>query len=140
MPTEPSGYNKRRELEHKFLTRSEKEAIFAAAPPSAQNLLDMAVFACQKMGWLPDDDHKVNPSRYESIKECDLGLCYETFFTTKSCRYGQDCPWRHSELVQVERDFLEKLRATDVLRSMDKWRCYPEVPERTGWYWSHIPL
>jgi len=41
-------------------------------------------------------DGKIIPPKYGSIKELDLDLCYETFFSDKDCRHGGRCQWRHA--------------------------------------------
>jgi len=79
-------------------------------------------------------DGKVNPSRYNSTSTKDLGLCYETYFTNKACRYGSQCRWRHARLKEEERRWLRELGATEVVAFMDSMWAEPFVPESTPWF------
>lgn len=79
-----------------------------------------------------EDDRKLNPSKYGSIREFDLGLCYETWFTAKSCRFGNDCPWRHEELTPREEAWMLSMGANCV-EGMKGCRMLPERPKVTDW-------
>lgn len=48
-------------------------------------------------------DGKLRPTLYGSNQLFDIGLCYETFYTSEPCRLGDECYWRHEELSIKER-------------------------------------
>ncbi|KAH7077581.1 hypothetical protein BKA63DRAFT_592777 [Paraphoma chrysanthemicola] len=52
---------------------------------------------------------KLSPSKYASIGTEDLGQCYETIYTLKSCKHGRACRWRHTFLTEDEREWIQRL-------------------------------
>jgi hypothetical protein len=78
-------------------------------------------------------DGKVRPTLYGSTQLYDLGLCYETFYTTQPCRLGFACFWRHEPLTLEEKSWLRALGARN-LEYMEACRVCPQRPERTFWY------
>ncbi|KAI2478167.1 hypothetical protein Ptr902_10362 [Pyrenophora tritici-repentis] len=74
---------------------------------------------------------KVAPSIYGSMSCHDLGLCFATFLTRKSCEMGLGCPWRHHPLSIAEKIWIieyGKTRGKEFLGNVE--RCYttPQMP------------
>lgn len=79
------------------------------------------------------NDGKVNPTRYSSVKEKDLGLCYETFFSDKGCRHQVRCRWRHAPLTYSERRWMSRLGAEGVADLMEYAWEMPLRPYKSFW-------
>lgn len=62
----------------------------------------------------------------------DLGLCVETFMTTKPCRFGNDCYWRHDKLLPKEIVCMQNLCA-NCIAGMEACRMFSERPKVTPW-------
>jgi hypothetical protein len=76
---------------------------------------------------------KLNPSKYGSIREKDLGLCYETFFTSKVCKHGSRYRWRHGKLTQEECEWVLALGANCLHRMVCCWSA-GGLPELTPFF------
>ncbi|KAF2023468.1 hypothetical protein EK21DRAFT_118723 [Setomelanomma holmii] len=121
-----------------YMHMFEKQDLFKDAPIAAKDLIWYTDHVNRLQHGLPSpidgkiNTGKVNPSKYGSILQKDLGLCYETFFTSESCRHGSRCRWRHDELTMKECQWLEALGARCVLRLVVAWET-PKIPELTQW-------
>jgi hypothetical protein len=80
--------------------------LYNEAPTSAT---DLCVYQEIVVPQKAINNGRVNPKRYGSIHDKDLGLCQDTFLEKTACRRGVRCPWRHRALVLEERDWIEKL-------------------------------
>jgi len=111
----------------------DKRPHFETAPSTATDLHAYNMYVLPDMHGEPragghGNDGKVNPSKYGSIKELDLGLCYETFFSDKDCRHGGRCRWRHAFFRPEERSWISSLGAKGVVDLMEyAWRT-PHAP------------
>jgi hypothetical protein len=109
---------------------------FRNAPVTAKDLdaYEMHVLASQSPSPSEAENNgKVNPSKYGSIKEYDLGLCYKTFYTGEACRHGTKCPWRHAPLRDDERAWMAELGAKAAIDLMDLACTMPCRPEASLW-------
>jgi hypothetical protein len=81
------------------------------------------------------NDGKLNPKRYGSIKELDLGLCYEAFFTKQTCRFRSQCRWRHDGLTEDKIVWMVSLgtKAEAIAWMHTCWRS-PSKSQLTPWF------
>jgi hypothetical protein len=95
------------ELASKYIPFLSKFSSASKSPSIAGNLVTYTLYVQPFQHGVPDskvryNDGKLNPSKYGSIMELDLRLCYEAFFTMKPCRFGNCCRWRHGKLADGE--------------------------------------
>jgi hypothetical protein len=82
-------------------------ALYNEAPPTA---MDLREYKTSVISPFEANDGRVNPPRYGSNLDKDLGLCQTTFLEKKMvCRKGMRCPWRHQALTRDERIWIKKL-------------------------------
>ncbi|KAF2819012.1 hypothetical protein CC86DRAFT_413388 [Ophiobolus disseminans] len=126
-----------------YMSFAQKRPFFKNAPATAGDLqLYTEAFHPMSHGLPSVDGHinngKANATRYGSISQLDLGLCFETFFSPESCLHDNRCRWRHSPLTKAETAWLSNLGAESVEVYMKHNRCTPSEPEPTPWYPPHM--
>ncbi|KAF1842215.1 uncharacterized protein K460DRAFT_409633 [Cucurbitaria berberidis CBS 394.84] len=138
-----SVISKRQHLVPERIPYLEKLPIIARAPRTAGNLLKLSERVIHALKHLQDphnreNDFKLNPVRYGSTFDKDLGLCYEAFFTYKACRFGTFCKWRHDSLTDEEKAWITELRASHALAWIEECYHTPETPALKDWYATQV--
>ncbi|KAH7088119.1 hypothetical protein FB567DRAFT_331604 [Paraphoma chrysanthemicola] len=106
---------------------SSKEVFLQSAPRTARDLVAYTKkVESECMYGLPSpegliNNGKVNPSKYGSVGAKDLGLCYETFLTSKACKHGCECRWRHANLTKEEDEWIQLLGGDCLARMRRHW-------------------
>ncbi|KAF2787060.1 hypothetical protein K505DRAFT_397486 [Melanomma pulvis-pyrius CBS 109.77] len=121
-----------------YVPIEEKVEIFKASPDTAWDLQGyrgrvIEVLGLRKGGKTKPNDGKVNPGRYGSTKAKDLGLCYNTFFSTSACVRGSACPWRHDALDEAEIAWIISLGGSRFVERVGECWSLPSKPETTLW-------
>jgi len=115
-----------------------KQPLLLDHPKTAIDFFAYTAFIAARVPSLPKHlqyvfDAKLRPTQYGSTRFFDLGLCYEMFYTTKMCRMGTACCWRHAAPTWEEKVWLLMLRAINV-EFMEYCHCHPLHPESTFWH------
>lgn len=124
-------------LNPSYMPFENKKLFFKESPATVRNLKIVTKYMghftkddCNHFGFVYDG--KVNPTKYGSVSQRDLGLCYETFLTTNPCRLGKACLWRHKNLDESEVHWMDSIGANCV-HGMKECCVSPQQPECTKW-------
>ncbi|KAF2464790.1 uncharacterized protein BDR25DRAFT_361327 [Lindgomyces ingoldianus] len=125
------GHNSERSTRPSLYRR--RDTIAQSNVPTPTTAMDLQAYhdEVRKTHRFRNGDGKVNPGKYGSTLEFDLGLCYTTFCTGKFCEFGLLCPYRHHPLTRQEMDWIASLWCESFARfAAAKWST-PEPAQPT---------